>query len=77
MNANQPDSDRDGQRVTELELSLMHLQNDYESLNEVVLENAKRLDSMSNMIQQLTDRISDAKDPEPVRKAEDEKPPHY
>ena len=77
MSANQADSDREKQRVTELELSLMHLQKDYESLNEVVLENAKRLDSMSKTIQQLTDRLSAAEDPEPVRNAEDEKPPHY
>jgi len=55
----------------------MHLQNDYDSLNEVVLENANRLEKMSAMIQQLTARIETAAgDPAP-RKLEDEKPPHY
>lgn len=65
------------QRITELESTLMHLQNDYDSLNEVVLENANRLEKMSAMIQQLTARIETAAgDPAP-RKLEDEKPPHY
>lgn len=65
------------QRITELESTLMHLQNDYDSLNEVVLENVNRLEKMSAMIQQLTARIETAAgDPAP-RKLEDEKPPHY
>jgi len=64
-------------RVTELESTMMHLQADYDALNEVVLENANRLEKMSALIQQLTARLeSAASDPAP-RKLEDEKPPHY
>jgi len=77
MNSNQPAGERDKNRLTELELSLMHLQNDFESLNEVVLDNARRIDSMSKLIQKLTDRLEASEDPEPTRNAEDEIPPHY
>ena len=65
------------QRVTELESTLMHLQADYDALNEVVLENANRLERMSSMIQQLTARLESAAGDTAPRKLEDEKPPHY
>ena len=64
-------------RLTKLELSLMHLQNDFESLNSVVLENSRRLETMAKAIEQLTDRLAASSTPESVRKAEDEIPPHY
>ena len=64
-------------RLTDLESSLMHLQSDFDSLNEIVLENSRRLDKLSAMIQRLTDRIDSADDDEPPRSLEDEKPPHY
>lgn len=65
------------QRVTGLESTLMHLQNDYDSLNEVVLENANRLEKMASLIQQLTARVESASSDPAPRKLEDEKPPHY
>lgn len=65
------------QRITELESTLMHFQNDYDALNEVVLENANRLEAMSALIKQLTARIDSASTETPPRKLEDEKPPHY
>ena len=65
------------QRVTELESTLMHLQNDYDALNEVVLENANRLEQMSASIQRLTARLESASSDPAPRKLEDEKPPHY
>ena len=66
------------ERVTGLESMLMHLQNDYDALNEVVLENANRLEKMSSMIQQLTARLESVSSNDVApRKLEDEKPPHY
>ena len=66
------------ERVTGLESTLMHLQNDYDALNEVVLENANRLEKMSSMIQQLTARLESVSSNDVApRKIEDEKPPHY
>ena len=66
------------ERVTGLESTLMHLQNDYDALNEVVLENANRLEKMSSMIQLLTARLESVSSNDVApRKLEDEKPPHY
>lgn len=65
------------QRLTNLETSMMHLQNDFDSLNDVVLENARRLERMANTIQTLSDRLQAATEPTSGRDAEDEIPPHY
>ncbi|MCP4095089.1 MAG: SlyX family protein [Planctomycetaceae bacterium] len=56
---------------------MMHLQNDYESLNEVVLENVQRLEKMRLIIERLESRLRASSESEPERKAEDEVPPHY
>ena len=64
-------------RITDLESSLMHLQNDYDTLNEVVLENANRLEKMTAMIAQLNRRLDSAASDTSGGTLEDEKPPHY
>ncbi|MDG1512725.1 MAG: SlyX family protein [Mariniblastus sp.] len=70
-------SERNRKRITELESSMMHLQNDYESLNEVVLENVQRLEKMRLIIERLESRLRASSESESERKAEDEVPPHY
>ncbi len=70
-------NDRDSDRMTELEFSMMHLQKDFESLNEVVLQNGKRMDELKSLIQRLSDRLDASLDPAEPRSLEDEKPPHY
>ncbi|MDE0936891.1 MAG: SlyX family protein [Mariniblastus sp.] len=70
-------SEKDRKRITELESSMMHLQNDYESLNEVVLENAQRLEKMRIVIERLESRLRVSSESDSERKAEDEVPPHY
>lgn len=69
--------ERDRKRITELESSMMHLQNDYESLNEVVLENVQRLEKMRLIVERLESRLRAGSESESERKAEDEVPPHY
>ncbi len=66
------------ERLNALESSLTYLQNDYEQLNETVLENTKRLEQLKLAVDRLTLRIeqSGSQTPE-VRNLEDEKPPHY
>ena len=64
-------------RVTDLESSLMHLQSDFESLNEIVLDNARRLDKLKVLIQRLTNRLDSVGDVEASGDLEEEKPPHY
>ena len=69
--------EENAKRLTNLETSMMHLQNDFETLNEVVLDNARRLERMANTIKALSDRLQAASAPTPQREAEDEVPPHY
>lgn len=64
-------------RITDLESSLMHLQNDYDTLNQVVLENANRLEKLSALIAQLNQRLDAAPSESNTGNLEDEKPPHY
>ena len=71
------EKEKNAVRLTDMETSMMHLQNDYDSLNEVVLENARRIEQMAKAIQRLTDRLQAATEPQSDREAEDEVPPHY
>ena len=64
-------------RLQKLELSLMHLQNDYDQLNEVVIDQANRLELLQRSISKLTDRVAQSKQPTEPRDPEAEKPPHY
>ncbi len=71
------ENEKNAKRLTALETSLMHLQNDFDSLNDAVLKNAQRLDLMAKSIQVLSDRLRAASEPVSERSAEDEIPPHY
>ena len=64
-------------RLTDLESSLMHLQNYFEALNEVVLDHANRIEQMAKAMQRMADRLQAVSETEPERDAEDEIPPHY
>jgi SlyX protein len=71
------DAEKNTKRVTDVESSLMHLQSDFDSLNEIVLDNVRRLDKLTALVQRVTDRLDSAGDDEAPRDPEDEKPPHY
>ena len=65
-------------RLEKLEFELAHLNRLYDQLNEVVTEQAMRLDSQSRTIRRLTDQLNDLKEnPLPTSDPLDEKPPHY
>ncbi len=72
-----PADERLKERITELELALTHLQNDFESLNEMILKNGVRLDQVSALIQRLTDKFETQNAPLAERNIDEEKPPHY
>lgn len=72
--SNESRSDRD--RIVEAEIALTHLQHDYESLNEVVLEQQKAIEQLSIQIQRLQTKVESNAEPE-IRDAESERPPHY
>ena len=71
--------EKNQQRINELESKLMYLQNDYDALNETVLENTRRLEQLTMDIARLTVqlRVQAESIPETPRNLEDEKPPHY
>ena len=71
--------DQHAKRITELEISLAHVQRLFDQLNEVVTSEAIRSDRMQRRITELEQQIksSKAKQPEEQRSLEDEKPPHY
>ncbi len=64
-------------RLQKLELSLMHLQNDYDQLNEVVIELANKNERLQQAFAKLTDQFKESQRPESPRDPESEKPPHY
>lgn len=70
--------ERTHHRLNNLESSLAYLQKDYDSLNEAVLENTKRLEQIKQAVTHLTRQLEGLIDAsnEP-RRVEDEKPPHY
>ena len=70
------ESRTDRERIVESEIALTHLQHDYESLNEVVLQQQKTIEQLAVKIQRLETKIESNADPE-VRDAESERPPHY
>lgn len=72
MNRQKSDSDR----IVAAEMALTHLQQDYDSLNEVVLQQQKMIQRLSSKIEKLEGKIDANSEPE-VRDAASEKPPHY
>lgn len=66
------------ERMTELEIHLVHVQRMYDQLNEVVTSQAMEADRMQRRITQLQTQIKELKE-KPVSQADplDEKPPHY
>ena len=64
-------------RLQTLELSLMHLQKDYDQLNEVVIDLANRHEQLQRSFAKLTDQFNESQQPESTRDPESEKPPHY
>ena len=64
-------------RIEQLESAVSYLQNDYETLNGVVLEINGRLDQMQAALDRLTLRLESVQEPEAPRSLEEERPPHY
>ena len=65
------------QRITELEIRWMQLQQDFDSLNTVVLEQQQELQLWRAAFARLEARMESLADPEPPRDPLAERPPHY
>lgn len=70
------ESRSDRERIVDAEVALTHLQHDYESLNEVVLQQQKTIEQLSAEVLRLKTKVESNADPE-IRDAEAERPPHY
>ena len=64
-------------RLTNLEMSIAHLQHDLERLDKAVLDNTEKLNQVFAMLKRMNERVENSSGDEAPRKAEDEKPPHY
>lgn len=64
-------------RLTNLEMSIAHLQHDFETLDKAVLDNTQKLDQVFAMLKRMSERAENASGDGAPRKPEDEKPPHY
>ena len=65
-------------RITELEIQLAHTQHLLEQLNEVVTEQASKVDRVTRLIATMQEKLDDLKyKTEEKRDLLDEKPPHY
>lgn len=65
-------------RLTELEFVVTHLQRTIHDLNEVIIDQGKRIDTLQRETRLIASDIRQVRDSsrEP-RRAEDEIPPHY
>jgi uncharacterized coiled-coil protein SlyX len=55
----------------------MHVQQDFDALNEVVISQQKELDAMRAILSRFETRLDGMIDPEPPRDPLVERPPHY
>lgn len=73
MSKQQPDP-----RQTEIECLLMHLQKTIFELNQVVIEQGKSITKLQRETKQLASDFRQVRESSsPIRRAEDEIPPHY
>ncbi len=67
----------DEERIIEIESKLAFQEYTIRKLNEVLFEQQKQIDSLTNVTHFLKDRLRDVTDSMPLTKIRDEKPPHY
>ena len=64
-------------RLIELESLVMHLQNDLEQMNNVILGQQQEMKSLHQRIQQLESRLAETAEGPEKRDPLEERPPHY
>ena len=65
------------QRLIDIELKLVSLEDSVESLNQLVYTQQKQLDDMRALCKLLLGRLDERDDHSPARSPADERPPHY
>ena len=64
-------------RLTDVEMSLTHLQKDFETLSDTVWQQNKLLESLNRKIESLTRQMQSSDEGDEERDLLAEKPPHY
>ncbi len=72
-----PASDPNADRVTNLEILLTHLQEDFRQLDSAVLDQQQQIDALSKTISRLEVRIDKLSEGPENRDPAGERPPHY
>jgi SlyX protein len=65
------------ERLVALELLVTHLERDLGTLNSVLLEQQKEIESLKRLINRLDDRVTRLAEDEEPRNPGEERPPHY
>jgi uncharacterized coiled-coil protein SlyX len=63
--------------VERLELKLAFLERATAQLSDVVYSQHKEIEALREGLRTLAGKLAERPDPEPVRRPEDERPPHY
>lgn len=67
----------DNSRVTELEILITHMQEDFRQLNSVVLAQQAQIDELEKTIVRLTEKVEKIGEEPESRDPVQERPPHY
>jgi SlyX protein len=65
------------ERLVTLELLVTHLERDLATLNSVLLDQQKEIESLKRLVNRLDDRVTRLADDEEQRDPGEERPPHY
>ncbi|HLT99888.1 MAG TPA: SlyX family protein [Burkholderiaceae bacterium] len=65
------------QRLIDIELKLVSLEDTVQSLNELVYEQGRQLDELRALCRVLVTRLEESAGHVPAAAAADERPPHY
>ncbi len=64
-------------RVTELEILVMHMQADFQKINSVVLDQQREIDALTKSLDRLGSKVDKLGEEPEKRDPLQERPPHY
>lgn len=64
-------------RITELEILLTHMQEDFQKLNAVVLDQQREIEALTKNLDRLDSKVDKLGDEPEKRDPVQERPPHY
>lgn len=67
----------DSERLTKLEMLVMHLEHDVQQMHQVLLAQQAEMARLRELISRLEARVEQAAEGPEIRDPEEERPPHY